>query len=293
MDYFDIDAHCGRLHFPESTTAPWIKNSYDEFVGTAPHATRRHFFDAHYHAERFAELIGRPHIRKPSEEPLDVEERAQWHELKKLEEGWQMTGSWWRTVPSEVKPEPIAALCARPRISTVVSVATLNDEFFRQACFEKKMDCTSSCDSSTVAPDDTAMLDDNTPDESLASGVVTPTDEHLDLDCLYQLTRIPEGREDDTVSLISRFTRDAKCVHFGLAFRRVVGAVLHGEEARHVADSPLLQRRVLELATTAEFLKDLSPPMKASNPSSAAERRGHGRVVGSAQRGQLRSGWKS
>jgi hypothetical protein len=296
LDYVDIDAHCGRLHFSQSLTTPWAKRSYDEAVGSSPEATRRHFFDAHYYAERYAELIGRPHIRKPSEEPVDEDARARWHELKELEEGWKMTGSWWRTVPKQVEAEPsLAQLCARspPPLSrthsglTVVSLGTLNEESFQQVYFEEKMNCTFSCDSSTVAPEE-SILDDSATEETLTSGRVTPNDEEFEGPRL--LTIIPEGKEEETMSRASRSvchaSGTARGTPLSIGLRRVVGALIQSDDVRKVSDSKLLQRRVLDVATKADVLKGRSQPFASARSNRYA-------VMESQSRSQLRSGWKS
>merc|ERR1712048_808813 len=229
LDYIDIDVHRGRCHFAEDCTQPWAKPSYDGAVGTTPQATRRHFFEMQYAAECYAQLIGRPHIRKPSEMPALPAARAEWLRLKELEENWQLLGSWHRPVFAKKKAlassRPLWELEMHNYIRSIAvgkknaaGLRILNEESFRQACLEKPRSSfdEESLDGSTAAPESILASEDEA-DTSVSSSPVRRT---------RRLSRITE-RDDDAVAVASDEAHAAK---LPLALRRVLGAAVAGRE---------------------------------------------------------------
>merc|ERR1712048_210954 len=252
LDYIDIDVHRGRCHFAEDCTQPWAKPSYDGAVGTTPQATRRHFFEMQYAAECYAQLIGRPHIRKPSEMPMLPAARLEWFRLKELEENWQLLGSWHKSVFAkkqasqasrplwelEMHNHPLSIAAGKKKEA---GMGGLNEESFLQACLEKPRSSfdDESCDGSTAAPEESVLASE---DEAETSFNSTP------LQKTRRLSRITE-RDDDAI--VSDEVRAAK---LPLALRRVLGAAVAGrEDALDHASAPLA-KRVRELVCNSQRL---------------------------------------
>ena len=96
------------------------------------------------------------------------------------------------------------------------------------------------------------------------------------------LTRISEAREEDTISVVSRAAKQpAKHGKLSVSFRRVVDALLSGEDARADPDPALLQRRVMELAAAVDNASR-GTPQKAPGKAAPGGLRCH----------QLRTGWR-
>lgn len=252
LDVVDIDAHRGRCHFAEDCTQPWAKPSYDDAVGSTPQATRRHFFEMQYAAECYAQLIGRPHIRKPSEMPTLPAARSEWSRLKELEQGWQLLGSWHRPVFAKKKAfvasRPLWELEVHNHLCSILvgkkndaRMGTLNEESFRKACLEKPRSSfdEESFDGSTAAPEESVLASE---DEAETSVISIPMQKRR---CL---SRIAERDDDAMVS------DEVHVARLPLALRRVIGAAVAGlEETLNHAPAPLA-KRIKELVCKSQGL---------------------------------------
>jgi len=131
----DIDAHFGRSRClscdptaQELRSAPWSRASFDEAIGASPAATRRHFFEKILAAEKYAALVGRPHIRRSKEEVAEaVAGTEEVLRLQEMESGWLRNGSNRETrVQESVKPRMVrrSSLKKLKRASTCDTVST-------------------------------------------------------------------------------------------------------------------------------------------------------------------------